>query len=66
MILNKVMDMCAERGISVYRLEHDLKFSNGTIRKWGGANPRADKLKAVANYFGVTVDDLLKEDANAQ
>lgn len=62
MILNTVIDMCASRGISVYRLEHDLKFANGTIRKWRDAIPRADKLKAVADYFGVTMDDLLKEE----
>ena len=62
MILRKVVELCEKKGISVYRLENDLEFANGTIRKWNNAKPRADKLKAVADYFGVTVDELLKEE----
>lgn len=62
MVLKKIMDLCAKRGISVYRLENDLKFANGTIRKWSKAKPRSDMLKAVADYFSVTVDELLKEE----
>lgn len=36
-----------------------LGFGNGTIGKWDKAAPSADKLKMVADYFGVSVDYLL-------
>lgn len=36
-----------------------LGFGNGTIGKWDKASPSADKLKMVADYFGVSVDYLL-------
>ena len=64
MILEKVVALCEAKGITLYRLENDLNFANGTIRKWDEANPRVDKLKAVADYFGVTIDELLREDTN--
>ncbi len=40
-------------------IDSALGFGNGTIGKWGKSAPSADKLKMVADYFGVTVDYLL-------
>lgn len=38
-------------------------IGNGTIGGWKtyGSIPRVDTVKKIADYFGVTVDDLLKE-----
>ncbi len=66
MLLNKIRKLCDARGISIFRLERDLKFGNGTVRGWSCSSPSADKLKRVADYFGVTVDELLREDAADQ
>ncbi len=64
MILKQIRRMCTEKRITISKLERDLGFGNGTIRNWDVANPGSGKLKAVADYFGVTVDELLKEDVN--
>ena len=63
-MLNKIRNLCEARGISIFRLERDLKFGNGTVRGWSCSSPSVDTVKRVADYFGVTVDDLLREDAD--
>ena len=40
-------------------LEAELGFGNSTIVKWDKSTPNADKLNAVAKYFGVSMDFLL-------
>lgn len=37
------------------------KLCNATIRGWVSSSPTVERLKAVADYFGVTVDELLSE-----
>ena len=51
--------LAQERGISLPTLEAELGFGNSTIVKWDKSTPNADKLNAVAKYFGVTMDYLL-------
>lgn len=61
-MFNKIKQLCVKKGISIARLEKELGFGNATIQGWGkGSKPTVDKLKAVADYFSVTVDYLLKE-----
>lgn len=60
-MLQRIKALCTEKGITIYRLERDLGFGNGTARKWKNSVPGSDKLKRIADYFGVTVDELLKE-----
>lgn len=62
MIVENIKKLCKARGISVSALEKTLGFSNSTISKWTVSSPSVAKLAAVADYFGVTVDELLKED----
>ena len=62
MLAERINALCAEKGVTISGVERDLGFGNGTMRKWKKAMPRLDKLKMVANYFGVTVDELLMED----
>ena len=61
MIFSKIESLCRQRGISVGGLERELCFGNATIRGWAKSDPSASKLKQVADYFGVTVDELLTE-----
>ena len=61
MILSNVSNLCKERKISIARLEREVGIGNGVISGWENGNPRVDTLKKVADYFGVTVDELLKE-----
>ena len=60
---NNVIRLCAHRGISITALAKKLGLSKSTTTDWKrkGAQPQAKTLKAVADYFGVTVDHLLSE-----
>lgn len=54
---DKVNELCKERGISITALALALGFSKGTPSNWKGMTkpPRADTVKKVADYFGVSV-----------
>ena len=46
--------------ISPNKLGEKLNITSGTITGWKkGASPNADRLNAIADYFGVTTDYLL-------
>ena len=59
-MLQKIQKLCLENGITVNRIESACNLSHGSIRKWEDHSPAVDKVKNVADYFGITVDDLLK------
>lgn len=62
MIYENISKLCKERGINIMKLEQACGLGNGTIGSWRSGNPRVDKIKLVADYFKVTVDDLLKSE----
>lgn len=49
-----VKALCKERKIPVSKLERDLGFSNGYIGQLRRGSFPADRLAAIADYFGVT------------
>ena len=61
MIYSNIEARCKAAGISISALEKAVGLGNGTIKGWTDGNPRVDKLKLVADFFGCTVDELLKE-----
>lgn len=61
MILDNVRVLCEKKKITIAALERELGFGNGTIGRWDKASPTIDKLQAVANYFHVKVDRLLRK-----
>ena len=55
----RIKELANAKGISLPVLESELGFGNGTIVKWDKSTPNAEKLNAVAKYFGVSMDYLL-------
>lgn len=53
-------------GISQGKLEKELGFSNGSISKWKNSTPTPDRLQKLADYFGVSVDYLIKGEENEE
>lgn len=60
MLYDKIKEVAKNRKVSIYRIERDLNFSNGSLRKWNNSNPSATSLKKVADYLNVTLDELLE------
>ena len=65
MLSEKLYKLRKNSGLSQEQLAEQLNVSRQAISKWeqGTAVPESEKLIAISNYFDVTVDYLLKEDA---
>ena len=61
MIYDNVKRVCDEKGISVAEnFEKELDLSNGSVCKWNESEPGIRKVQKVADYLGVTIEELLK------
>ena len=60
-LVERIRRLCADHSISVRQLEFAAGLSEGTIGRWNVSIPSVDKVKKVADYFGVTVDYLIDQ-----
>lgn len=53
--------LCQERGVNASGVCRDTGIQKNTISQWktGKTNLKADKLKKLADYFGVSIDYLM-------
>ena len=53
--------LCEEKGVTPYRVAKETGITTATLSNWkaGRYRPKADKLLAIANYFGVSYSYLL-------
>lgn len=57
---NIISELRRRKKLSKKALAHDLNVDPGTIDKWeNGANIRMENVVALAEYFGVSTDDIL-------
>ncbi len=61
MIVENIKGLCQLNGTNINRIEMQCGFSHGSVRKWDDNPPSVWKVKAVADLFGVTVDDIIRE-----
>lgn len=61
MLYDNVKKICEEKGLSIGKLEKDLQLSNGSICKWNENEPGIRKVQKVADYLGVSIEELLAE-----
>lgn len=67
MFWNKLISLCNEKNISPNKVCAELGYSSAVATKWkNGAIPRSTTLQKIADYFGITVDELLSDDANTK
>ncbi|MFC2282347.1 MAG: helix-turn-helix domain-containing protein [Lachnoanaerobaculum saburreum] len=57
-----IKKLCESNSISIFSLEKKLGFGNGTISRWDNSSPTVANLKKVADYFGVTIEELLSQE----
>lgn len=59
LLYDRIKKLCSRRNTTITKLESDLGFSKGSIKKWGKtSSPSIDKVVKVATYFNVSVDYL--------
>lgn len=59
----KYVKLRDEKGVTDYRVSEDTKITKSTFSDWksGRSNPKVDKLKILADYFGVSIEYFLEE-----
>ena len=59
----KYEKLCEERGVTSYRVSKDTGIAQATFSDWksGRSNPKVDKIKILADYFGVPIEYFLEE-----
>lgn len=64
MLSEKLYKLRKNSGLSQEQLAEQLNVSRQAISKWesGTAVPESEKLITISNYFGVSVDYLLKDE----
>ena len=56
--------LCNKRLKSPNKVCADLGYSSATATKWkNGSVPRDTTLKSIADYFGITVEELIRDPA---
>lgn len=60
MIVDSINILCKEKGITISQLEKDLNFKPSLIDSWNNSLPTLDEIVDIANYFVVSLDDILK------
>ncbi|MBQ8667665.1 MAG: helix-turn-helix transcriptional regulator [Lachnospiraceae bacterium] len=65
-IWEKIFDLIRERGMTQKEFSGRTGIAESTISDWKrkGLNPSADKLPAICHALGVSVDELLGQDAH--
>ena len=58
-----IKKLCESNSISIFSLERKLGFGNSAISKWDNSSPTVTNLKKVADYFGVTIEELLEDES---
>ncbi len=57
--VERVKNLCKERGIPVSRLEKELGFANGYINQLRKGVFPSNRLVEIAEYFGVSLDEMV-------
>ena len=58
-LFERIEELRNSKGISQGKLERELGFSNGSISKWKNSTPNPERLKKLADYFGVSVEYIM-------
>lgn len=66
----KIKELCEKQGFAISSIGNiipGLSVNKASITGWkNGSVPRPDKIKAIADYFGVTTEYLLDENASPE
>lgn len=60
-LTEKVKALCEQKGCSMRQVEMKCRIASGAICRWSEHPPSIDRAKRVADFLGVTLDELMKE-----
>ena len=60
-MVDTIKRLCKEKKTTIAAIERACGFGNGSIRKWDSASPAYERIKAVADFLGVSVSEITTE-----
>ena len=63
-LYENVKHLAEQKGVSVSKLERELGFARSSIAKFNSSSPSIDKVKAIADYLGVKIDDIVNPESD--
>lgn len=61
LLVERIKELCRAQGKTLFSLEQECGFGNGTVHKWDKNAPSISKVIAVAKALGVSVSYLIGE-----
>ena len=62
-LLNRIKELAAVRGLNIAHVERGAGLNKTTLAKWNINAPSVDKVAAVADFFQISVDELIGRQA---
>lgn len=59
LLVKSIRELCKKNNVAVSQLENDLNFGAGLISRWVKSSPSLDKIVDIADYFHVTLDEVV-------
>ena len=60
MIFENIKKLADEKNLTIQTIEKSCELGQGTISKWKESNnPKLDSLRRVANFLGVSIEQLI-------
>lgn len=63
-IVDSIKKLCKDKNITVSQLEKEIGLSQGLVSKWMNTTPSLDKIVDIADYFHVTLDEVVGYNQN--
>ena len=64
-IVNSIKNLCKDNNITVGQLEKEVGLSQGLVSKWKDKTPSLDKIVDIADYFHVSLDEVVGRNQNS-
>lgn len=58
-MVDRIKELCKEKGITIAELERSCGIGNGIIARWKKSKPSYERVAKVANFLEVTPEYLL-------
>lgn len=63
MLYERIREISKAKKMRTRDIEREAGLGDNTMWRWNISTPSVDKVAAVAKVLGVTIDELMKEDA---
>ena len=62
LIYDNICQVAKQREISINSIEKETDLGTGSLCKWNTVSPTVRNLKKVADYLGVSIEELLADE----